>query len=233
MLTIAICDDDENVRQEIKKTIEVLNDNVCINIYKDAKILNDKESLDIVFMDIEIGDESGIDFAMEIRATRPDCIIIFITSYTSYISDVFDTVPFQYLLKPVDKQRLINVFHKALSYISNRKKFIPILWNGVVETDECSNVVYLERYQRNVLLHLNDGNVKKSSKKFVEYISMLECHGFVRSHNSVLVNISYMRAIRQYTIILTSGEVVFISKKYLPSVREVFSKKISGEIICK
>ena len=94
--------------------------------------------------------------------------------------------------------------------------------------------MYIERNQRNVIFHLKDGKSEKSSTKFIDYVSELESFGFVRCHNSTLVNLSYIKALQQtYYVVLNNSEVVSISKKYLSNVREMFAKKISGEIICK
>lgn len=234
MLTVAICDDDLLIRGQVETLISSVDQKIEIKRYENEKILSDLKLFDIIFMDIEIGNKSGIEFAMEVRKQNPDCIIIFITSYTSYISDAFDAIPFQYLIKPLDENRLIDVYKKALSAIRNRKKYILISWNGETERIECSNVMYIERNQRNVIFHLKDGNLKKSSTKFIDYVSELESFGFVRCRNSTLVNLSYIKALqRTYYVVLNNSEVVSISKKYLLNVREMFAKKISGEIICK
>ena len=129
---------------------------------------------------------------------------------------------------------MIDVYKKALSAIRNRRKYISISWNGEEKRVECCNVMYIERNQRNVIFHLKDGNLKKSSTKFIDYVSELESFGFVRCHNSTLVNLSYIKGLQQtYYVVLNNSEVVSISKKYLSNVREMFAKKISGEIICK
>lgn len=234
MLTVAICDDDQLIREQVEMLISAVDKKNEIKLYENEKILSDSKLLDIIFMDIEIKNKSGIEFAMEVRKQNPDCIIIFITSYTSYISDAFDVIPFQYLVKPLDENKLIDVYKKALFAIRNRKKYISISWNRETERIECSNVMYIERNQRNVIFHLKNGNLKKSSTKFIDYVLELESFGFVRCHNSTLVNLSYIKAIqRTYYAVLTNGEVVSISKKYLSNIRNIFAKKISGEIICR
>ncbi len=233
MIKVAICDDDKAVLEKVRVLLESICKDVSIKTYDDEKIILEENIFDIVFMDIEIKDKSGIDFAIKIRERCPDCIIIFITNYTCYISDAFDAIPFQYLIKPLDENKLISVFNKALSTIKKRKKYVPITWNGQTELVECFQIIYFERCQRNVLFHMQDGKIKKSSKKFIEYITMLESYNFIRSHNSILVNISFIKALKQYNIILENNEVVPISKKYLLSVREAFIKKQAGEIVCQ
>lgn len=120
MLTVAICDDDLLIRGQVETLISSVDQKIEIKRYENEKILSDLKLFDIIFMDIEIGNKSGIEFAMEVRKQNPDCIIIFFTSYTSYISDAFDAI-----LQKM-KKNTINDFIDVLESIDNDSKFILI-----------------------------------------------------------------------------------------------------------
>lgn len=231
MFYVAICDDDKAICNQIKN---IINDsNSIFELYNDETILNNSSNYDIVFMDIELDQKSGIDLALKIREQNQNCIIIFVTNYTTYISDAFDVIPFQYLIKPLNEEKIKEVYNKAIVAIKNRKRFVAITWNGTIEKIEFLNIMYVERFKRSTIFHLSNGEVKKSSSKFNDYVKMLEPYYFVRCHNSTIVNVAYIKSISQSFIVLTNSEVTSISKKYLINVRNAFAKKISGEIICK
>lgn len=232
MLKVAICDDDKTIQSQVEKNIITVDEQLIVEKYEDEKILKTIKQFDIIFMDIEIGNISGIDLALEVRKQNPNVIIIFITNYTTYISDAFDAIPFQYLLKPLNENKLLEVFKKAVSTIKNRKKYVEISWNGNSKYIECINIIYIEIYNRKTAIHINDGEIEKSSIKFINYANLLKSYGFIRCHNSIIVNMFYIKYIKQNTIILENKEIIPISKKYLKDVKNIFQKKILEEVIC-
>ncbi len=66
----------------------------------------EEESIDIIFMDIEMPEESGIKLAREYMQKYPELVIIFVTAYDKYAVEAFEIRGFDYILKPVSKERL-------------------------------------------------------------------------------------------------------------------------------
>ena len=111
-MRILICDDDLNITQQLQ--------NYIIEFFKSSKlkvpeimIFEHGEELlatatanDIVFLDIEMPNKSGIFVGRELKKNHPDIIIFIITSYVEYLDDAMRFQVFRYLLKPLDKQRL-------------------------------------------------------------------------------------------------------------------------------
>ncbi len=94
MLKVAVCDDDELIQVQVEKLVKSMNCLISIKKYSDKSIILDIKEFDFVLMDIEVGNSSGLALAAEARKQNPNVIIIFITSYTKYISDSFDVIPF-------------------------------------------------------------------------------------------------------------------------------------------
>ena len=163
MLKVAVCDDDELIQVQVEKLVKSMNCLISIKKYDDKSIILDIKEFDIVLMDIEVGNSSGLALAAEARKQNPNVIIIFITSYTKYISDSFDVIPFQYLVKPLDETRLLMVLKKAILSIKNKKSFVEYFWNGYSEAIQCANIMYIENFRRNSLIHLKNSDIKKSS----------------------------------------------------------------------
>ncbi len=95
---------------------------------------------DIVFMDIYIGEPNGIETAMELRKVNRDCILIFTTSSPDHMPNAFSARAFDYILKPVQKERLYTVLSDAIARLPQAepsieitvgKQVIPLLFSQI------------------------------------------------------------------------------------------------------
>jgi DNA-binding LytR/AlgR family response regulator len=76
---------------------------------------------DLIFLDIEIDERNGFDIIKEISNCRPMPYIIFVTAYRQFAIDAFKANALDYLLKPVDNEELVRVFHKFISTFSSHR----------------------------------------------------------------------------------------------------------------
>mgnify|MGYP002242258540 CR=1 FL=1 len=107
MLKIAICDDDvkmtgrlDTVLEEIaKRNFVKIDTEVFLDGGKLEKAVEEKMYFDIIFLDIEMGDEDGITAARKIRETDRNVLIIYVTSHESYMQESFSVRPFRFVVK--------------------------------------------------------------------------------------------------------------------------------------
>ena len=110
-MNIAVCDDIKMVRQGIVAECERIREQMEVeyNIFEYENIQELKQNLgniDILLLDIEIGEDSGIDVKNYIEEMRLDIIIIFITSYDSYIKESFGINVLGFIDKNEVKEKL-------------------------------------------------------------------------------------------------------------------------------
>lgn len=116
MITIAICDDDNYICSQIEKYI--LNYSKTKNIKFDIEVFYSGESLtnfimkehsfDLIFLDIELITQTGVQLANKIRNEFDDYStkIVFITSKDGYEQELFDVQPLNFIKKPIDFEKL-------------------------------------------------------------------------------------------------------------------------------
>jgi two-component SAPR family response regulator len=95
-----------------------------INTYTDkTSILEDiqKETVDVVFLDIEMADGNGLDFAETIYSLSPSIQIVFVTAYAEHAIKAFELNSIDYLLKPVMPKRLAKTIQRLSETIINNK----------------------------------------------------------------------------------------------------------------
>lgn len=129
-MNIAVCDDEENIRIYIKKLIEEQDVPCQVMEFSSGEELlrfwgggqEDREQLDILFLDISMDGTDGMETAEQIRDWKEEReevlwgslpLLIFVTGYPEYMPKAFSVNAFQYLVKPVDE----TVKHSSLPEI--------------------------------------------------------------------------------------------------------------------
>lgn len=113
-MKICVCDDDKYTAEKIRGLIKEQTPEYQVDVFSCGEDVLSGGSFDIAFLDIQMSGASGIDTAAELKKRFPDNIIIFISSYSDYVTEAFSLEAFQYLVKPVDREKFCEVFHKAL-----------------------------------------------------------------------------------------------------------------------
>lgn len=212
-LNVAICDDDIKDLQYEKALIHsIFTDK---QIQHTIKIFSSPQELlasdlkyDMVFLDIEMNDLSGIDLAKRILAEKKDCFVFFITNYSIYLDNAFDIKAFRYLSKPLDETRLrsgidsaIDKIHDAISTIS-----LTNFQNKLTVNIVLSSIIYIETNRRRTHVVSADYNfiaeepfsvVKKQIETQVKYFAM--------PHQSFFVNLRYVTDYNKQDVFLIYG----------------------------
>ncbi|MCM1092024.1 MAG: LytTR family DNA-binding domain-containing protein [Butyrivibrio sp.] len=227
MIRIAVCDDEKNIRSYLTSLIREQDTECEIAEYASAEeYLSSKAECELLFLDIELkGFASGMDgmeLARHIRSMghvrQP--VIIFVTGYESYVYDAFDVDAFQYLVKPVNRQKFAEVFgrvrDKLLSEAEQGKKNLVIRYAGAIKTIPLENIYYMESQSHKIMLYIMDG--QKGGLRRLEYYARIgeleeELQGyFCRIHKGYLVNLSHVDEYSRTEITLTSGDRLPLSK---------------------
>ena len=118
MIKVMVVEDEEQIRGILKKMIERTDDcSVVSSCGNFAAAISDFIKLrpDVVFMDIDLGGESGLDCAKAITEVDPKVKIVFATAHSEYMANAFEIYAFDYLVKPFDLERI----GKTLQRIKN------------------------------------------------------------------------------------------------------------------
>ncbi len=143
-MKIAVCDDDKKVREQMSSMIkrQAPDFDICQNATGE-NIISAGIDHDIYFLDIEIGDISGIELAKKIRSEQENSgnrsIIIFVTAFREYMEDAFDVNAFHYLVKPIKEKKFAEVFQRAVGLSEDELAFYDALTNPQAIKDFCEN----------------------------------------------------------------------------------------------
>ena len=216
-MNIAICDDEIRIREGIRR---ILKDG-----FKEAKIRefsSGKELLeavdheympDIVLLDIAMEGMDGMETAKKLRKLS-DMILIFVTGVKEQVFSAFDVGAFHYLLKPVEKKKLLEVMERAVAEVEKtnaRKKYMLVKVSGGCRKVNIEDILYAESNGRKVILHMKQENLEFYDK--MEELEQRLGDGFYRCHRSYMVSLSEVRGYDNTSITLSNGEVIYLSKR--------------------
>ena len=220
MINLAICDDDLPFTTEIESLIikhfTSINIGFHIDIFFDGDTLWQKfqqaNSYDIVFLDIKMKTD-GITAARKIRANNFDTLIIYISSYTTYLQELFEVEPFRFIQKPIKKDVFHSYLSMAIKKVLSGKHIYPFYFRKTLHTIYLKNIVYFESQLHTIVIHTNDGTFHHYGKlNNVENMLTNAYPPFLRIHQSFLVNLQYVRSINHSTVILHDDTVLKISE---------------------
>lgn len=230
MVRIAICDDEEYYQIHIKHIIEMYLQNRRI-MYHISTFFSgedfceqnrDSVEYDIVFLDIEMNKMNGMEVAYKIRELNPETEIVFVTVMMEYALEGYHVNARRYLLKE-NLERLIPeclsiILKSRNQYLSERRKFSFI---GGEREIIVSDVYYVESKLHKLCFVRAEDNLYMYAK-LNQVESELEQYGFVRTHQSYLVNMRFIIKINNYLLYLSNGDRIPVVKSRYSSVKDKF-----------
>jgi DNA-binding LytR/AlgR family response regulator len=235
-MNIAICDDSTEYLDRIEQLLEPY---IEANYLKISRFTSGEEFLDsinkdhiydIIFLDIEMAQISGLEAARKIREKESNSIIIFITSHISYVSDTFRLSAFQFLLKPIDEAAFRLDFERALQEYKSRHEQYVVRWRDVYCVLEYEEIFYIEAYNRHLFIHTETEGYECVGK-LTEDSEKLKPYHFARCHQGYLVNLNKIKRINKASIKLKNEKEVPISRRYRAGVMEAFNLYLAGRKI--
>lgn len=228
MIRIAVCDDDAAVRGQIVTLLRNYGQEKDLDLsfeeYEDgAQLVNDVESgrrYHMIYLDVEMEQMDGFDAAECIRKIDATVPLIFVTSHENYAIRGYDVRALTYMLKPIDKEKFINAFVRALEEMhKNEMYFVFERQRSSVKLPE-KEILYFQSCNKKVEVHMS-GDKEEFTAKLDDVELELEKSGFMflRIHKSYLVNFRHITRINGDRVVLTDGEILQISERYCTKVK--------------
>lgn len=213
-MNIAVVDDERIIREQICSLIEKQKPTCRLNAYSSGEeIVASEKRFDIIFLDIKMGGIGGIETARRLREKNNDTILIFVTGVREYVFDALDLYAFQYLLKPINERKFLEVLDRAVKEAEKNTEKQELFIKSKKLTVDQADILYIESSGKKVAIHI------VGSKKIIEiYSSMDELEkeldkNFYRCHRSYIVNMSHIEEYNNDSITVTSGDRVYLTKK--------------------
>ena len=222
-MRIAICDDEERYRIELKAILDKLLINVDCNIdtFDDGNILADAFSAspyDLVFLDIEMPAVDGITLAKKIRSRSENVFIVFLTSHIEYALEGYEVNALRYLTKPVDIEKLKEVIRYVQEKQGSSRQLI-IKEDGEEILIDIGDIIYMESENQNVrIVTVNGGHTIRYN--IGDFEEQLKNYGFFRIHRGYLIALSKVKKLVKSDVIMEGGIALPVSRSNQKALKE-------------
>lgn len=226
-MRIAICDDEEHYISKIKKLMTMCCiDSKKLDFYEfkngeDFLINYEPKKYDIIVLDIEMDELSGLDVAKQIRKSDSTVIIAFLTSHQEFAVDGYEVNAFRYLLKGQPDEMYIRQLTSIFNEYKQTHITFSIQTKSAVYNISVSDIQYFEVYKRMIVVH-SATNKYEFYGKISDIQNDERLIGFVKPHKSYYVNLAFIDHIEADVIIMNNGEKVLLSRNYKQAVTEQF-----------
>jgi len=235
--TAVIVDDDKYCRDALSGLLQRQFEDITLlgmaaNVPEGLELL-DRELPTILFLDVELGKQTGFDLLQAIGPERPH--IIFTTAHEAYAVKAIRFNALDFLLKPVDPEELqvaldqVRQAERSLQHpdqfeglmrnlmlSANRDRRIALPVSEGLEMVDTDNIIYCESASNYTVVHQKEGKrlvISRTLKEFEDMLSMLD---FIRVHHSHLINV---RHVKKYIrgeggeVIMSDGTNVAVSRR--------------------
>lgn len=210
MIKIAFCDDDMEVLHQMNELldryrVERNEDITYVAFQSPFELLTEIEKgirPDILFLDVVVPGQNGMDVAKEIRQYDTNMKIIFLTSSPEFAVESYSVGAYFYQLKPIWEESFFRLMDAVLAECEKKKKNSLILRSkdGITRID-LQQLEYCEVLGRKLLFHLENGAVLESAGSLDDLAGQLmQYSNFFRPHRSFLVNMEYIQNISSRSI---------------------------------
>lgn len=215
MYRVAVCDDDQDVREEVSRLIREWKPEIQVECFESGEsFAKTYASYHAVFLDIDMKGMNGIETGKWIRKRDRETKIVYLTAYQDYVAGAFGVHAFQYLLKPVKKEDIRKVLEDIFSYMHVPEKR-PVLDFQTVNGLLCvpaEEIYYFEYISRRVEIVTADG-VYAMAEKIGRVAKRMKSYGFSMPHQSFVVNMLHVRNILTGRILLDNGMEIPLAQK--------------------
>ena len=210
MIKIAFCDDDMEVLHQMNELIDRYrverNEDITYAAFQSPfELLTEIEKgirPDILFLDVVMPGQNGMDVAKEIRQYDTNMKIIFLTSSPEFAVESYSVGAYFYQLKPIWEESFFRLMDAVLAECEKKKKNSLILRSkdGITRID-LQQLEYCEVLGRKLLFHLENGEVLESAGSLDDLaVQLMQYSNFFRPHRSFLVNMEYIQNISSRSI---------------------------------
>ncbi|WP_019229666.1 LytTR family DNA-binding domain-containing protein [Sedimentibacter sp. B4] len=239
MFRIGICDDESIICSEIENIIlnysKSISEKIEVDVFYSGEelyeFLKSDNCVDMIFLDIELNKLNGVELGRIIRneLKNENIQIVYISSKENYAMELFDVRPLNFLIKPIDKLKVIEMINKAMELLNKLDVYFKYKQGHNFCKKEIKDILYFESDNRQVKMVTTTDEITFYGN-LSEIHSQLELHKFFFIHKSYLVNYYHVAEFYYDKLILTNSHVLPISQSKRTEVRKLQLKHEGDEI---
>src|SRR5574344_1063427 len=219
-MRLAVCDDSIAERTLIVSVIEDFFsklDTTCLPFSSGEELVEyiskTNDSIDAIFLDIEMGQMDGMTAAHEVRKALPNVPIIFITSHKELAPDGYEVQAFRFVCKPIDRNKLISALSSLKTHLLS-KVSIVVRHNGEDVIIPLDSILWIESDNNDVRIICENKTIttRMRLRDAWNELSDISTGRFAYSHRCTIVNLSHVKSLSASQVKLDNGASLMLSR---------------------
>lgn len=226
IINALICDDEQKYIDQVLRCLEeyCFDNNLLFNAdsFTDGvQAIKSQKTYNIAFLDIEVGNISGLDIAKSLKNKNKNVIIFFITAYEKYIDDAMNLFALRFIKKPIDNARLYSGLDKAISLINEDEISFYLKDSGTIINVMAKEIMYIEIGDHKTIV-VTENKSYYSKEKLDYWEQKLTNICFCRPHKSFIINMEYIDKYQRNEVTLKKGKIIPIAYRKQKEFRKTF-----------
>lgn len=223
MLRVSICDDDVATLSQLEELVRQYLDprELCLATYSGyGEFLTTRQYVDLLFMDIDLGDGCGIELAKEVKKTDSGTCVIFVTAHPEYVEESFEVEPVYFLVKPIRPDSFHRAMDRAMEHLAaeRQESRLTVTFQNRVSAVALRDISYIEFSVRSATIHAGT-RVLRTYEKLSSLQQRVDSR-FIQCHKNYLVNMDYVIGFQGNTLELCGGVEIPVSQSRAKVTRE-------------
>lgn len=234
-MKVLIVDDEPLARDELSYLLE---QNDLVEEISEADGINsarkevEKNQPDLIFLDIQLDDGSGMAFAKKIKKMETGPYVVFATAYDQYALDAFEADAIDYVLKPFEAERINDTVKRVAKLMDNQNNITNQQKNPRISltNDERTiviqkrDILYIQAQAGKVVVHTENQGIT-SKQTLNSLINLLDPNRFIRVHRSFIVNLNKVYELQPsfnhtYELTLSDGTKIPVSRSFVTATKQ-------------
>lgn len=228
----------ENCNRDLNQIISCiqadnnLNDQLSITSYTSASQIDlTTDIFDILLLDIDLPDKSGIDFANDYMKIYPNTKIIFISSHDELVFDSFKVHPYNFIRKENIDIELNDTLLELLDLLKMLKKEIVLNNKDNTTIIQQSDIIYIESFKHYCYIYTKRTTepykIRTNMRQILEDLNFC----FYRINRSYIINLNEIKQIKNGRVILKNNMEVTLQRGQIKKFQNTYDHFLCRKII--
>lgn len=231
---IAICDDEEPELDKVEQILRAHQRLSADRQFSIRRFLNSKDLLleiateeyqpDIIFLDIYLPEQSGIEMAKKLQDMGNKAKIIFLTTSKEHALEAFGVAAAAYLVKPASEQAVFEALDRVFeNLIVKQPRYILFETDNYVRRFALDDIIYCEAQRKKQFVYLKGAERITLRMTMAKLCEMLCIHKeFIKLGVSYIVNLEHIERMDMQMLLLDNGREIYLPRGAYKDLREKY-----------
>lgn len=215
-ITVGICDDEVCIHDEVTELIAGYAEQNGMSVhllhyYTAKELLEAKEEMELLLLDIEMAQMDGIEAAYKLRIRGINYKIVMLSAREDRYRDAFKIGAFRFVPKPIETRELYRAIDAVCEHLVGLEK-VTVFRDNVAYQIVQRDIEYIEANRASTIVYTAQCEYR-SENSLTMWSELLDARVFFRCHKSYIVNMGKIEDIKQNTIFMVTGEKVNVSRR--------------------